>query len=129
VHREHVGASDPRISVGRGPEGRGSVDRGISLRRKHVEIPEAFLGYVINPDFQCKDYATEAAAALVEFGFNSLRLVRIYAECNAQNVASRRVMEKLGMRMVSVRENYKEVKGVIIDSCEYELRPTASPRG
>jgi len=102
---------------------------GCTLRRKHVEIQEAFLGYAINPDFQCKGYATEAAAALVEFGFNSLRLVRIYAECNAQNVASRRVMEKLGMRMVSVRENYKEVKGVIIDSCEYELRPTASPRG
>ena len=95
---------------------------GCTLKRKRVEFHEAFVGYAIHPDFQRKGFATEAAAALVEFGFDSLRLVRIYAECNALNVASRRVMEKLGMRMVSVREKHKEVKGVSVDSCEYELR-------
>lgn len=80
------------------------------------------MGYAISPEFQRKGYATEAAEALVDFGFQQLRLARIYAECNAQNVASRRVMEKLGMRMVSLRAKHKEVKGVLIDSCEYELR-------
>jgi hypothetical protein len=34
-------------------------------------------------------------------------------------------MEKLGMRMVSVRKNHEEVKGVMIDSYEYELRASA----
>jgi RimJ/RimL family protein N-acetyltransferase len=98
---------------------------GCTLKRKKAEIQEAFLGYAIHPDFQCRGYATEAGAALVEFGFNSLGLVRIYAECNTQNIASRRVMEKLGMRMVSVRKNHEEVKGVMIDSYEYELRASA----
>jgi RimJ/RimL family protein N-acetyltransferase len=99
---------------------------GCTLKQKQADIPEAFLGYAISPDFQRRGYATEAAAALVDFGFNQLRLVRIYAECNAQNVASRRVMEKLGMQMVLLRPKHKEVKGVLIDSCEYELRASAA---
>ena len=98
---------------------------GCNLKQKHADIREAFLGYAIGPEFQRRGYATEAAAALVDFGFNQLRLVRIVAECNAENLASRRVMEKLGMRLVSRRAKYKEVKGVMIDSCEYELRAGA----
>jgi hypothetical protein len=35
-------------------------------------------------------------------------------------------MEKLGMQMVSLRESHKEVKGVFIDSCEYEVRASAA---
>jgi ribosomal-protein-alanine N-acetyltransferase len=98
---------------------------GCTLRRKKADIQQAFLGYAIHPDFQCRGYATEAAAALVEFGFSSLGLARIYAECDTRNIASRRVMEKLGMSMASVRKKHKEVKGVMIDSYEYELRASA----
>ena len=99
---------------------------GCTLQQKHADAREAFLGYAIGPDFQRKGYATEAAAALVTFGLDGLRLVRLYAECNAQNIASRRVLEKVGMRLVSLREKHKEVKGVWIDSCEYELRASAA---
>jgi ribosomal-protein-alanine N-acetyltransferase len=99
---------------------------GCTLKQNNAGVREAFVGYAISPDFQCRGYATEAAAALIEFGFGSLGLFRIYAECNARNAASRRVMEKLGMRMVSLRENHKQVKGVFIDSCEYELLADAS---
>jgi len=99
---------------------------GCTLKRDKAEAQNAFLGYAIHPDFQCRGYATEAAAALVDFGFNTLQLGRISAECNARNIASRRVMEKLGMSMVALRKNHKEVKNVIIDSYEYELR--ARPR-
>lgn len=98
---------------------------GCTLKRKDPEAQQAFLGYAIDPDFQCRGYATEAAAALVEFGFNSLGLSRIYAECNTQNTASRRVMEKLGMHRVAMLKQHKEVKGIIIDSYEYELRKRA----
>lgn len=99
---------------------------GCTLKRTKAALPEAFIGYAIHPDFQCRGFATEAAEALVEFGFGSLRLSRIYAECNAQNIASRRVLEKIGMRMVSLRESHQEIKGVMIDSCEYELQFSAA---
>jgi ribosomal-protein-alanine N-acetyltransferase len=101
------------------------IDRligGCTLGRNGAEAREAFLGYAIDPEFQRQGYATEAAAALIGFGFRQLALSRIYAKCNALNVASRRVLEKLGMQLVALRRQHREIKGVMIDSCEYELR-------
>ena len=45
-----------------------------------------------------KGIATEAAAASVQYGFTRARLARIIALAVPENTASRRVMEKIGMR-------------------------------
>jgi [ribosomal protein S5]-alanine N-acetyltransferase len=58
----------------------------------------AELGYWIGVPFWGKGYATEAASAAVAFGFEALRLHRIYAQCFAGNAASQRVLEKIGLR-------------------------------
>jgi RimJ/RimL family protein N-acetyltransferase len=58
------------------------------------------LGYTIAPEFQRRGYATEAVRALVEYAFEVLGadVVRIYAD--GDNVASHRVAEKSGLRLV-----------------------------
>ncbi len=56
------------------------------------------IGWVINSLFQGKGYALEAAYRLLEYGFNSLASHRIIATCQPENVASRKIMEKIGMR-------------------------------
>jgi aminoglycoside 6'-N-acetyltransferase len=58
------------------------------------------LGYTIAPEFQRRGYATEAVRVLVEYAFDVLGadLVRIYADGN--NVASHRVAEKAGLRLI-----------------------------
>jgi RimJ/RimL family protein N-acetyltransferase len=49
---------------------------------------------------------TEAASALVGFGFTHLGLHRIWATCAVDNIGSRRVLEKLGMtREAHLREH------------------------
>jgi RimJ/RimL family protein N-acetyltransferase len=58
----------------------------------------AELGYWIGVPFWGRGYATEAARAAVAFGFETLRLNRIYAHHFAGNTASQRVLEKIGMR-------------------------------
>lgn len=64
--------------------------------------PKAFLtwelGYIFNPAFQGKGYATEAAYALIRYGFENLGIHRVIAHCNPENVASWRVLEKIGMK-------------------------------
>ena len=47
--------------------------------------------------FWGRGYATEAAAAALAFAFESLRLDQVVAFTTPDNVASRRVMERLGM--------------------------------
>ena len=69
----------------------------MSLR---IELPQrrAELGYWIGVPYWGRGYATEAARAMIEFGFRRLSLHRIYAHHFARNAASGRVMEKAGMR-------------------------------
>jgi ribosomal-protein-alanine N-acetyltransferase len=60
------------------------------------------IGWVFNPDYQNKGYCSEAARALLKYGFEDMKLHRIIATCQPENHPSYRVMEKIGMR----REGY-----------------------
>ena len=81
------------ISISSGRELCGAVGLTIADAHRHAE-----LGYWIGVPFWGKGYATEAASAVVAFGFGTLRLHRIYAHHFAGNTASKRVLEKIGMR-------------------------------
>jgi [ribosomal protein S5]-alanine N-acetyltransferase len=56
------------------------------------------IGWVFHRASHGQGYATEAAVALLHYGFSVLHLHRIIATSQPENVASWRVMEKLGMR-------------------------------
>jgi RimJ/RimL family protein N-acetyltransferase len=57
------------------------------------------IGYIINPDFWGKGIATEVARHLIGFGFKQFQLHRIYATCDPRNIASSKVLEKVGMTL------------------------------
>ena len=56
------------------------------------------IGWFIDRDFWRQGLATEGARAALDFGFASLGLDRIIARYHTENVASGRVMQKIGMR-------------------------------
>jgi [ribosomal protein S5]-alanine N-acetyltransferase len=56
------------------------------------------IGWVFHPQYHGQGYATEAAAALLRYGFESLSVHRVIATCQPENTPSSRVMEKLGMQ-------------------------------
>lgn len=94
---------------------------GCGIRRESELSHVANLGWAINSDFQSKGYATEAAEALLRFGFDQLHLKLIYATCDTRNSASFRVMEKLGMKRVGLLKGDKLQKGHWRDTLRYEL--------
>ncbi len=57
------------------------------------------IGWILDRDYHNKGYATEAAQAVISFAKHSLRLQKIIAQCDYRNIASQRVMEKLGMTL------------------------------
>ena len=59
---------------------------------------EIEVGYAFAQAYWGQGFATELASACVQFGFNQLGLNRIIAVADEANMASRRVMEKIGMR-------------------------------
>ncbi|MCB0082287.1 MAG: GNAT family N-acetyltransferase [Caldilineaceae bacterium] len=56
----------------------------------------ALLGYCLDEPAWGQGFATEAAGALLQWAFNTLDLNRVQAEADTRNVASGRVLEKLG---------------------------------
>ena len=69
------------------------------VRMDKVGDVEANIGYELNPNYWNRGYATEAAHAIVDFGFKHFSIHRIWADCVADNVASAHVLEKLGMKL------------------------------
>ena len=60
---------------------------------------QADMGYELDPRHWGHGYATEAASAVLAFGFGSLKLHRVWASCVADNLGSVRVLAKLGLRL------------------------------
>ncbi|MGZ9585765.1 GNAT family N-acetyltransferase [Paenibacillus marinisediminis] len=60
------------------------------------------IGWVFNPEYHNRGYASQAALAILKYGFEEMNLHRIIATCQPENIPSYRVMEKIGMR----REGY-----------------------
>lgn len=56
------------------------------------------LGYVFNRRFQKQGYATEGALALLDHAFSELDARRIIAQCNPNNAASWKLLERLKFR-------------------------------
>lgn len=75
---------------------------GLKLE-KNVNGYETFydLGYRFIQKHWGKGYAYETAKAFVDFGFNGMKLEKINAYADFDNLASRRVLEKVGMRFVN----------------------------
>ena len=69
------------------------------------------MGYVLAAAQWGKGYATEAAAAMLHFGFDRLRLHKITATCDPDNVASAHVLEKIGMRCEGRLRDHLLIRG------------------
>ncbi len=84
----------------------GELVGNCGIRKDSTESNSADIGYEISPQRWGHGYATEAAKAILRFGFTQLNVHRVWATCIAENTASARVLEKLGMRLEGhLREN------------------------
>lgn len=56
------------------------------------------IGYVFHSDYYGQGYATEAAQRILQYAFDELHAHRVVAECNTENTASWKLLERLSMR-------------------------------
>jgi RimJ/RimL family protein N-acetyltransferase len=84
----------------------GQLMGNCGVRKESAEAQIADMGYELDPNYWGKGYATEAATAVLNFGFAELKVHRIGANAVAENTASLRVLEKIGMQYEGrLREN------------------------
>lgn len=79
------------------------------------------VGFILNPDFQGRGLATEAAEVVLRLGFDRLGLHRIVGRCDARNLASACLMERLGMRQEAHFVHNEVFKGEWGDELVYAM--------
>ena len=92
-----------------------------SLHVRSFEHGQADISYIVHPREWGKGYATDSAFLLLEFGFSALRLHRIYATCDPRNLASARVLEKIGMTLEGRLRESLRIRDGWRDSLVYSI--------
>lgn len=100
--------SEPRVSYSLGIEASsaGEIIGGIGLRPRGEETAVFELGYCLRPDHWGDGLASEAVAAMTDFGFECLGARQLVAEVFLANRASARVLEKPGFRPGRIFERH-----------------------
>jgi ribosomal-protein-alanine N-acetyltransferase len=81
----------------------------------------AYVGYWIDEKHAGNGYMPESVIVLAQFAFDELHLHRIQISIIPRNSASRRVVEKLGIRDEGIAVRYLEINGVWEDHVRYGL--------
>lgn len=111
----------------------------IQYARRQAELPEDLqslrsnpleIGWRLHPDFWHQGLATEAALRMAAFAFEDLAAAELIAVRHADNVASARVMERIGMRYRGLETWYGDL-GVThgISRADWLRRPAAAIEG
>ena len=79
---------------------------GLKLVKESINNHTDFydIGYRLQKKFWGKGFATEAAKAAIDYGFNQLKLNEIFALADINNHASRKVLEKAGLKYIETFE-------------------------
>lgn len=77
------------------------------------------IGYILKKEYWHKGYATEAAKALKEYAFNTLKLNEVIFEIRPNNLSSRKVAENLGAEICG--EFIKNVRSKKMTHLIYKL--------
>ena len=91
------------------------------VRMDKADDVEANIGYEFDPKHWNHGYATEAAHAIVDFGFRHFGVHRIWADLVADNVGSAHVLEKLGMKLEGRLRDKAYFKGRWWDELIYAI--------
>lgn len=81
----------------------------------------AELGYLLDPNFHGKGIMIEAVTAIIQYGFNTLGLHSMEAHINPENVASQKVLERVGFVQEGLFKENFFCGGEFTDTAIYSL--------
>ena len=94
------------------------------LKLGSVKYKRAEVWYKIHSEYWKRCYATESLKAVINFGFDTLKLHRIEAGCAVQNIGSIKVLEKAGMLREGRHRQVLPLKSGWADNFEYSILET-----
>jgi ribosomal-protein-alanine N-acetyltransferase len=99
----------------------GTFIGGCNFHNFRPQHHSAMLGYIMNRNYWGRGYMTEAVGELIRFGFAEMEMRRISAHCDFENIRSARVLERCGMKLEGVLEDYELRRGVFVSTKSYAI--------
>jgi [ribosomal protein S5]-alanine N-acetyltransferase len=99
------------------PCGSIGIHPGNDIHRKSAE-----LGYWLAEEYWGKGIVTEAIRQILEYGFRSFDINRVFARPFSTNLASQRVLEKAGLKLEARLEKSIFKNGQFLDEMIYSIR-------
>jgi len=93
----------------------------IGLSNGLNKFMNAELWFKLYPEYWGRGYVTEAALAVLKFAFEELAIHRIEAGVATENIASIKVLEKIGMQREGMRRKILPIKGEWKDNFHYAI--------
>lgn len=91
------------------------------LKLGHKKYKRGEVWYKIHVNHWNKGYATESLRAIIDFGFENLKLHRIEAGCAVENIGSIKVLEKVGFIKEGRGRQILPLKSGWADNFEYAI--------
>jgi aminoglycoside 6'-N-acetyltransferase len=92
------GQAGPWFQVALELKNSGSLIGDVAFALRHAAHPQASFGFTLARPYWGQGYAGEACRAVLEYLFSELKLHRVTADCDVDNHASYRLLERLGFR-------------------------------
>lgn len=112
---------------------RGKIIGGVGLRKISDRKMDGALGYCYSREVWGMGIASEAASAMLTFGFEQLSMHRIWATCDPENLGSSKVLQKIGMRLEGhfkqddfIKDQWRDTLFFAILREEYDARNAIS---
>jgi len=93
----------------------------VELLRFDEETQSCSFVYMLGCNYWNQGYGTELLKAVIRFAFEELEVERILADHMTKNVASGKVMQKVGMKHIGTEEGKYEKLGILYDAEIYEI--------
>lgn len=83
-------------------------------KESELNYPEVGIFFAVSSHYQCRGFAHEAAKALIEYGFDKLKLHRVVGITHLYNNPSLAVLKRLGMKIETLPEHkWMQVVGIL----------------
>lgn len=91
------------------------------LHRMDWNVPKFEIGYWIDTQFSGQGYMTEAVQGVTDFAFHELKANRVEIHCDANNLNSRAIPERLGYTLEGILKNHERSvhQKELRDTCIY----------
>ena len=110
------------------PRAVGHIVGSVRIRIRDSVSAQADVGFGLDSEFRGRGFATEALHAVLRFGFEELRMHRIWATTDTRNEGSWKLLERAGFRREGLMRDHKRVRGAWQDSYLYAVLAPEWPR-